>query len=162
MDTVLPSTTNDLLVADHVRKLYPKGSGDDLLVLDDVTLTLRTNEIVSLLGRSGSGKSSLLRIIAGLMPASSGTAVLTLAAKACCGTALSSTNTQDSAFTRPAFTSLKRYPSVSSIILSTSSFAGPLRGCSAFFDATSFAAASSGSAPLALLMVCLPWAPARR
>ena len=72
MDTVLPSTTNDLLVADHVRKLYPKGSGEDLLVLDDVTLRLRTNEIVSLLGRSGSGKSSLLRIIAGLMPASSG------------------------------------------------------------------------------------------
>ncbi len=72
MDTVLPSTTADLLVADHVRKLYPKGSGEDLLVLDDVTLRLRTNEIVSLLGRSGSGKSSLLRIIAGLMPASSG------------------------------------------------------------------------------------------
>ena len=73
MDTVLPSTPSDLLVADHVRKLYPKGSGEDLLVLDDVTLRLRTNEIVSLLGRSGSGKSSLLRIIAGLMPASSGT-----------------------------------------------------------------------------------------
>jgi NitT/TauT family transport system ATP-binding protein len=72
MDTVLPSTT-DLLVADHVRKLYPKGSGEDLLVLDDVTLTLRANEIVSLLGRSGSGKSSLLRIIAGLLPASGGT-----------------------------------------------------------------------------------------
>jgi NitT/TauT family transport system ATP-binding protein len=73
MDIVLPSTTNDLLVADHVRKLYPNGSGEDLLVLDNVTLTLRTNEIVSLLGRSGSGKSSLLRIIAGLMPASGGT-----------------------------------------------------------------------------------------
>jgi NitT/TauT family transport system ATP-binding protein len=71
MDTVLTSTA-DLLVADHVRKLYPKGSGEDLLVLEDVTLRLRTNEIVSLLGRSGSGKSSLLRIIAGLMPASSG------------------------------------------------------------------------------------------
>ncbi|HEY2876423.1 MAG: AAA-associated domain-containing protein [Reyranellales bacterium] len=72
MDTVLPSTPADLLVADHVRKLYPKGSGEDLLVLENVTLTLRTNEIVSLLGRSGSGKSSLLRIIAGLMPASGG------------------------------------------------------------------------------------------
>src|SRR5258708_22105566 len=56
----------------RVRKLYRKGSGETLLVLDDVTLKLRSNEIVSLLGRSGCGKSSLLRIIAGLMPASEG------------------------------------------------------------------------------------------
>src|SRR4029453_2762574 len=37
-----------------------------------VSLELRSNEIVSLLGRSGCGKSSLLRIIAGLLPASEG------------------------------------------------------------------------------------------
>ena len=61
-----------LVEVDHVRQRYPKGSGEDLLVLDDVSLELRDNEIVSLLGRSGSGKSSLLRIIAGLMPASEG------------------------------------------------------------------------------------------
>lgn len=61
-----------LVVVDHVRKLYPKGSGDDLLVLDDVSLSLRNNEIVSLLGRSGCGKSSLLRIIAGLLSSSDG------------------------------------------------------------------------------------------
>ncbi|MBS0219842.1 MAG: nitrate/sulfonate/bicarbonate ABC transporter ATP-binding protein [Proteobacteria bacterium] len=61
-----------LVVVDHIRKLYPKGSGDDLLVLDDVSLSLRNNEIVSLLGRSGCGKSSLLRIIAGLLPSSAG------------------------------------------------------------------------------------------
>src|SRR5258708_10561715 len=61
-----------LVEVDHVRQLYPKGSGENLLVLDDGTLKLRNNEIVSLLGRSGCGKSSLLRIIAGLMPASQG------------------------------------------------------------------------------------------
>ncbi len=61
-----------LVVVDHVRQLYAKGSGDHLLVLDDVSLTLRNNEIVSLLGRSGCGKSSLLRIISGLMPSSAG------------------------------------------------------------------------------------------
>ncbi|WIM11158.1 nitrate/sulfonate/bicarbonate ABC transporter ATP-binding protein [Enhydrobacter sp.] len=61
-----------LVVVDHVRQLYAKGSGDHLLVLDNVNLTLRRNEIVSILGRSGCGKSSLLRIIAGLMPASAG------------------------------------------------------------------------------------------
>ena len=61
-----------LVAVDHVRQQYARGSGDDLLVLDDVSLNLRSNEIVSLLGRSGCGKSSLLRIIAGLMPSSAG------------------------------------------------------------------------------------------
>jgi NitT/TauT family transport system ATP-binding protein len=61
-----------LVEVDGVRQLYPKGSGDNLLVLDGVSLNLRDNEIVSLLGRSGCGKSSLLRIIAGLLPASEG------------------------------------------------------------------------------------------
>ena len=63
---------NALVTVDHVRQAYPRGVGRDLLVLDDVSLRLRDNEIVSLLGRSGCGKSSLLRIIAGLMPASAG------------------------------------------------------------------------------------------
>lgn len=46
--------------------------GGDLLVLDDVDLTLFDNEIVGLLGRSGSGKSTLLRSIAGLIAPTSG------------------------------------------------------------------------------------------
>ena len=55
-----------LLEISHVRQAYAKGSGAELLVLEDINLDLRGNEIVGLLGRSGSGKSSLLRIIAGL------------------------------------------------------------------------------------------------
>ena len=39
------------------------------VVLDDVNLTLKEGEIVGLLGRSGCGKSSLLRIVAGLVHA---------------------------------------------------------------------------------------------
>ncbi|WP_395683110.1 nitrate/sulfonate/bicarbonate ABC transporter ATP-binding protein, partial [Inquilinus sp.] len=54
-----------------VRQAYHKGD-NDLLVLDDVSMTIREGEIVGLLGRSGSGKSSLLRIIAGLVPPSAG------------------------------------------------------------------------------------------
>ena len=70
--TTVPVDASSLVVVDRVRQLYPKGSGDDVLVLDEVGLTLRSDQIVSLLGRSGCGKSSLLRIIAGLMPASAG------------------------------------------------------------------------------------------
>jgi NitT/TauT family transport system ATP-binding protein len=55
-----------------VRQAYPKGDNADLLVLEDVSMTIREGEIVGLLGRSGSGKSSLLRIIAGLVPPSAG------------------------------------------------------------------------------------------
>src|SRR6201985_311353 len=56
----------------HVRHFYGKGSGPDLLVLDDIDLQLKENEIVGLLGRSGSGKSTLLRSIAGLLKPSAG------------------------------------------------------------------------------------------
>jgi NitT/TauT family transport system ATP-binding protein len=54
--------------------MFPKASGEDLVVLENVDLTIRAGEIVGLLGRSGSGKSTLLRIIAGLVSPSSGAA----------------------------------------------------------------------------------------
>ena len=77
MDTnVPPAPASPLVLVDHVRQLYPRGGGDNVLVLDDVTLSLRSGEIVSLLGRSGCGKSSLLRIIAGLMPPSAGSVTI--------------------------------------------------------------------------------------
>ena len=55
-----------LLDIRDLSQTYPKAAADDLLVLDEVNLTLSAGEIVGLLGRSGVGKSSLLRIIAGL------------------------------------------------------------------------------------------------
>src|SRR5690606_41766263 len=38
---------------------------DDAVAVDDVTLTINRGEIFALLGGSGSGKSNLLRILAG-------------------------------------------------------------------------------------------------
>ncbi len=55
-----------------IRKTFPKASGGDLLVLDGIDLDLNDGEIVCLLGRSGSGKSTMLRIIAGLLSPTSG------------------------------------------------------------------------------------------
>jgi len=55
-----------LLELHSVYQAFPKPDGEDLLVLDDINLTLEDHQIVGLLGRSGSGKSTLLRLIAGL------------------------------------------------------------------------------------------------
>ncbi|WP_456619353.1 ABC transporter ATP-binding protein [Bradyrhizobium sp. P5_C12] len=71
LDHVTPSTLVDIR---GVCRSFPKGSGEQLLVLEKVDLTIHTGEIVGLLGRSGSGKSTLLRIIAGLVSPSSGQA----------------------------------------------------------------------------------------
>jgi NitT/TauT family transport system ATP-binding protein len=61
-----------LVSVKHVRHFYKRGASSNLLVLDNVDLSLYDNEIVALLGRSGSGKSTLLRIVSGLMPPSEG------------------------------------------------------------------------------------------
>src|ERR1700694_2769838 len=68
------SNQTKLLDIRGVCRSFPKGSGEDLLVLEKVDLTIQSGEIVGLLGRSGSGKSTLLRIIAGLIAPSSGDA----------------------------------------------------------------------------------------
>jgi NitT/TauT family transport system ATP-binding protein len=67
---------DDILLDVHgVRRSFPKPGGGDLLVLDGVELTLKRGEIVGLLGRSGSGKSTFLRLIAGLAQPQGGTLV---------------------------------------------------------------------------------------
>jgi NitT/TauT family transport system ATP-binding protein len=66
-----------LLDVSHVSQTFAKGSGEaGPPVLQDVSLTLRTGEIVALLGRSGCGKSSLLRIVAGLSRPTQGSVTL--------------------------------------------------------------------------------------
>src|SRR5258708_34177410 len=68
------STKANLLDIRGVCRSFPKGSGEDLQVLEKVDLTIHSGEIVGLLGRSGSAKPTFLRLIAGLIAPSSGEA----------------------------------------------------------------------------------------
>jgi lipoprotein-releasing system ATP-binding protein len=64
-----------MLKVDNVSKDYPTPNGA-LRVLDNVSLTLANGAAVSIMGPSGSGKSSLLYIIGALEPPTSGTITL--------------------------------------------------------------------------------------
>jgi NitT/TauT family transport system ATP-binding protein len=64
--------TSPLIDIEHLYKTYPAADRGDRLVLDDVNFRLVPGEIVAVLGKSGSGKSTFLRIIAGLSEPSKG------------------------------------------------------------------------------------------
>src|SRR6202022_4530550 len=66
------SMTTPLLRTEAVSKTYRMPDHIGRLVLDHLDFTLSDGEIVAVLGKSGSGKSTFLRILAGLVPPSDG------------------------------------------------------------------------------------------
>jgi NitT/TauT family transport system ATP-binding protein len=66
------SASIPLLHAEAVCKTYQMPDHHARLVLDHIGFTLHDGEIVAILGKSGSGKSTFLRILAGLVPPSDG------------------------------------------------------------------------------------------
>src|SRR5271154_5383209 len=66
------SETQPLLSTTALCKTYRTADRAGRLVLDHIDFCLREGEIVAILGKSGSGKSTFLRILAGLIEASGG------------------------------------------------------------------------------------------
>jgi NitT/TauT family transport system ATP-binding protein len=56
----------------HVSKSFHSGGGAPVTILDDISLQVEEGEMLALLGQSGSGKSTILRLIAGLAQPSEG------------------------------------------------------------------------------------------
>jgi ABC-type lipoprotein export system ATPase subunit len=59
------------LEAQHLKKIYQRGS-EDIVAIDDVSLTVHQGEFISFVGPSGSGKTTLINILGCLDNASSG------------------------------------------------------------------------------------------
>ena len=55
-----------------VSKIYNPGTVTELCLFDDFNLTVKDGEFVSVVGSNGSGKTSMLNIICGSIPASDG------------------------------------------------------------------------------------------
>jgi len=64
-----------LLEARNVSKSYPTARGP-LPILNEVSLALEQGDAISIVGPSGTGKSTLLYILGALEPPSSGTVTL--------------------------------------------------------------------------------------
>ena len=61
-----------LIAASSIVKTYQTPDHSGRLVIDNIDFSLAEGEIVAILGKSGSGKSTFLRILAGLTPPTSG------------------------------------------------------------------------------------------
>lgn len=57
---------------ENISKHYSLENDQDVLILKDINLKVEEGEFIALLGQSGSGKSTILRIMSGLIEASEG------------------------------------------------------------------------------------------
>lgn len=62
-----------LLSLQHVSYIYSPGTAYEKVALDDVSLTLGKGEIVGLAGHTGSGKSTMIQLLNGLLKPTGGT-----------------------------------------------------------------------------------------
>lgn len=60
------------IILDHVNHIYSKGTSDEVKALDDISLEIADGDFIGLIGHTGSGKSTLVQHLDGLLKATSG------------------------------------------------------------------------------------------
>jgi nitrate/nitrite transport system ATP-binding protein len=65
-NTMVDRSQDDFLVIENLVKAFPNPDGGRTVVIDGIDLTIGAEEYISVIGHSGCGKSTMLRIIAGL------------------------------------------------------------------------------------------------
>lgn len=70
--TMLDYSQDEFLVIENLVKAFSKPDGGKTVILDGINLTIGAEEYISVIGHSGCGKSTMLRIIAGLDKPTSG------------------------------------------------------------------------------------------
>jgi len=67
---------DSVLEVEHITKSYDRKGDTTLEVLRNINFSIAQGEFVSIIGASGCGKTTLLKIIAGLITADSGRVVI--------------------------------------------------------------------------------------
>ncbi len=62
-----------MIIANDLKKIYELSADNKVAALDGVSLSIKTGEFVSIMGKSGAGKSTLLHMLGGLDNPTSGT-----------------------------------------------------------------------------------------
>ena len=62
-----------ILEVEQLNKVFPSSGGGMFSALTDVSFSVEEGECVGLIGESGSGKSTIVNLIAGFLPPTSGT-----------------------------------------------------------------------------------------
>lgn len=60
------------IIVDHISYVYGEGTAYEMKALDDISLQIGEGEFIGLIGHTGSGKSTLVQHLNGLLRASSG------------------------------------------------------------------------------------------
>jgi len=65
-----------MLEISHVTKIYNRGTVDEKIALDDLSLTIHNGEFITVIGGNGAGKSTLQNVICGAALPDAGTVTL--------------------------------------------------------------------------------------
>jgi len=65
-----------ILQVRHLKKIFPRQDGGEIVAVDDVSFSLSAGEKLAIIGESGSGKTTVARMIARLIPLTAGRIIL--------------------------------------------------------------------------------------